>query len=118
VASNIIFPGRILWVCLRRGQRKKRPAVAISTPDSDGDLFVIGCTTNCTGDTNTEIELPWKADRHPLTKLKKPTVAVLNWIERLSTNDIREIGGRLPPSKWLELEQRIRSTRPHLREQK
>jgi hypothetical protein len=64
-----------------------------------------------------EIELPWIAPtKHPLTKLKKPTVALLNWTEEISESSIRQIGGQCPGPKLLEIQQKLRALAQEHRE--
>jgi hypothetical protein len=90
----------------------------LNAPNADGRFFVVGCTTQCTDDPNKELELPWKDDRHPLTKLRKRTVAVLDWIEEIRLSDVCEVKGCLPSSVLVELRKRmIRDFPPELREQ-
>lgn len=110
--GHTISPGTIVWVSLGpRGGYKDRPAVAINNPDSDGNLFVIVCTTQLGREPpEMEVELPSSAPiRHSLTKLKKRTVALLNWTEEVSVSSIREVGGDCPGPILLDIKQKLRA---------
>ena len=92
-----IKQGRIVWIIDNRGGNKKRPAVVLSQPDSDGNVNVIVGTTQAIG-SKTEIELPFfnSPNGHPKTKLKKRTVVNVDWQETIPDFNILEIGGWTP----------------------
>jgi hypothetical protein len=110
VAASII-PSRIIWVRLGpRGGFKKRPAVALSSPDSDGTFHAVVGTTTLINDPAREIELPWSQDGRCVTKLKKAAVVDTQWIEELSVGDVLQIGGIVPPSVFVTIQDAIRQT--------
>jgi mRNA-degrading endonuclease toxin of MazEF toxin-antitoxin module len=106
-----ISPGTILWVCLRRGRGKERPAVALNSPNSDGRLTIVACSTQ-SYDRALEVELPSDPKRHPMTKLKKCTFAIVDWIEEISVSDVCEIKGIIPPTTLDRIWDKIRTLSP------
>lgn len=101
--------GRIVWVKLGpRGGYKKRPAV-ILTSDADLDpaetFFVAAGSSQVTLPiADNEVLLPaGTTSKHPLTKLKRPTVIVCDWIEEVSYSDVFQWGGETPPTALLEI---------------
>jgi hypothetical protein len=116
VARNILA-GTIFWVRLGpRGGYKDRPAVALTSPDPDGNLHIVVGTTQGGRDPATEIELPSAPGRHPLTKLKKPTWVCLTWREKIHRSSIRDIGGECPAPLLLDIKRKIRALAQQHRE--
>ncbi|HVA50118.1 MAG TPA: type II toxin-antitoxin system PemK/MazF family toxin [Pirellulales bacterium] len=101
--------GAIVWAKLGpRGLYKKRPAV-ILTRDSELDatksFFVAAgsCQVSSPLAAN-EVLLPSGGSLpHPLTRLKKPTVIVCDWIEEVTYSDVIQWGGETPPTALLEI---------------
>ena len=106
-----ISAGTIVWVRLGpRGGYKERPAVALSAPDSDGNVYIVVGTTQAGEDPATEIALPFSSPvRHPLTKLRQPTVVCLTWREKIHCTSIREIGGECPAPLLLDIVRKLRA---------
>jgi mRNA-degrading endonuclease toxin of MazEF toxin-antitoxin module len=110
-----ISPGTILWVRLGpRGNYEERPVVAISSPDSDGNLYIVGGSTKHARDPEREIELPSAPTRHPLTNLKKTTFVDAGWIVKIHVNDILQTKGRVPATILVDIQDRIRKIFPDL----
>lgn len=106
-----ISAGRILWVELSpRGQGKKRPAVALATPDHDNYIYiVVGSASGEPSDPSRAFELPWDPQGHCRTKLRKRTVLDLGWRERISVDDVIRVGGILPGPALAALQEQIRT---------
>lgn len=101
--------GRIVWLKLGpRGGYKERPAV-ILTSDSDLDPaepfhVAVGSSRISSPLAPNEVLLPTGSkSRHPLTKLKQPTVIVCDWIEEVRSSDVLQWGGEAPPTALLEI---------------
>ena len=110
-----ISPGTILWVRLGpRGNFEERPSVALSSPDSGGNLYIIPGSTKHARDPEREIELPSAPTRHPLTNLKKPTFVDAGWVVKIHVNDILQIKGRVPAIILVDIQNRIRKISPGL----
>jgi hypothetical protein len=105
-----ISAGRIIWACLGpRGGYKRRPAVAISSPDADGNFYVIGGSTLPIAEPALLIELPSSFPvRHPLTKLKRPTFLDLGWIDKIHTSSVDNIGGLCPATLFVDIQRKAR----------
>jgi mRNA-degrading endonuclease toxin of MazEF toxin-antitoxin module len=98
----------ILWVCLGpRGDYKERPVVVLTLPDKDGRFRVVAASSQASPGSNNEVELPWASDRHPLTKLKKRTVAITDWIVAIDMSAVREIKGRVPSKTLVEIQEKV-----------
>jgi mRNA-degrading endonuclease toxin of MazEF toxin-antitoxin module len=108
-----ISPGAILWVRLRRGGNKERPAVVLSAPNSDGWLTVVVASTQ-SHDQNREVELPSDANRHPRTKLRKRTFVDIDWVERIriSVDNVPEVKGFVPSTTLERIWDKIREASP------
>lgn len=101
--------GRIVWVKLGpRGGYKERPAV-ILTRDCDLDPVqpfhvAVGSSQISSPLAPNEVLLPAGVkSRHPLTKLKRPTVIVCDWIAEVRYSDVLQWGGEAPPTVLLEI---------------
>lgn len=104
--------GRIIWARFPRGQCKKRPAVVISDPDSDGSFFVaVGTTQRTLPLPDHQVDLPWHRPYHPKTRLHTPTVVDCTWIGKLGPADIEEVGGVVPDAKLVEI---LKKAEPYL----
>ena len=104
----------LLWVPLSRSGSEPHAAMALESPDSDGRLRVIGCSTK-TYSPEKLVELPSDSDRpngHPRTKLKRRTFAVADWIEDISVSDVCEIKGIVPPTTIDRIWDKIRKYSP------
>jgi hypothetical protein len=95
--------GRIVWVRLGpRGDYKKRPAVVLSDVHDtrpDTIIRIMGGTTDFTKPIrDVEVLLPFypPPKRHPLTKLRKETIVVCDWIDEVKVADILQFGGFVP----------------------
>ena len=109
-----IVAGRILWVELSpRGQKKLRPAVALSAPDAGGYVYVVaGSASGQPDNPHHAFELPWDSGGHCRTGLKKRTVLDLTWRDRVHLDEILGRGGVLPGPTLAKLQAQIRALTP------
>lgn len=101
--------GRIIWLKLGpRGGYEERPAV-ILTSDAELDPaapfhVAVGSSQISSPLAPNEVLLPaGNKAKHPLTKLKRPTVIVCDWIEEISYSNVLQWGGETPPTVLLEI---------------
>jgi mRNA-degrading endonuclease toxin of MazEF toxin-antitoxin module len=82
------------------GNAKPRNAIVITpTAEIDDDASLVGVAITGRIDLCSPaevVELPWHNDRHPKTKLYKPSVAVTTWILFIEQDEIEEFGGYVP----------------------
>ena len=94
-----LFPSQIVWVTIldpHGTNPKLRPAVIHSITD-DGMATVIAITSLTGGaPAETSVAIPWQRNGHPRTKLKKSSVAVCTWIDRVPMAAIQPTAGRVP----------------------
>jgi hypothetical protein len=96
--------GRIIWAVVRdhNGVPKKRPGV-ICTKTADivaGKPFIVMAITTTYGDPPAKnlLELPLSPlpGGHPITKLKRRSAAVLDWLDGVTPEDVLECQGEVP----------------------
>ena len=94
-----LFPSQIIWVTILDplGRNpKSRPAV-IHTISTDGMATVVAITSQTgAAPPDVSVAIPWHRNGHPRTKLKKPSVAVCTWIDRVPFAAIQPTAGRVP----------------------
>lgn len=97
--------GSIIWVVVsdHAGRNPKcRPAVVVTPTNEivEGETFVVVAATSTISKPlpDNHIDLPWKADRHPVTGLFKRCVAVCDWLAEISHSDVEAVGGIVPPT--------------------
>jgi mRNA-degrading endonuclease toxin of MazEF toxin-antitoxin module len=102
--------GDIAWVLKtdRHGRNPKtRPFVIVS--DTDGlpdDAPLVGVAVSSWVPHPlpvNQVELPWHNSRHPVTGLNKPSVAICDWFETFTRDEIQNICGRAPAKKMFEI---------------
>ena len=108
MASPIRF-GQIIWAEIAdlNGIRKARPAVVI-TPDDEikpsGPLEVIAITSFLPQPLpDDHVLLPWHAQRHPRTGLKRKCAAVCSWSAKITEKDVQSTVGLVPDPLMLEI---------------
>lgn len=105
-----IVPGTILWVRLSpRGQNKQRPAVALESPDSEGNLHIVAGSSKAPLDESRGIELPWNPNGHCRTQLRSQTIIDAGWIDCIHVGDVIKIGGVLPGAVLADIQDKVRS---------
>ncbi|HWB52697.1 MAG TPA: type II toxin-antitoxin system PemK/MazF family toxin, partial [Tepidisphaeraceae bacterium] len=92
--------GRIIfcWIKDHNGHAKLRPAVIVSQDIRPAGLLVVMAITTTFSDPPPEfcIALPWHPREHPVTRLRKRSAAVVNWLATISSDDIIGFGGDVP----------------------
>ena len=110
-----IVAGTIVWVRLGpRGGWKPRPAVVLSAPNVNGELYIVPGSTQPATNPDHQLELPYAVGRHPLTKLKERTLIDLDWFEKIDAGSVLEVNGYCPPSLLVEIQQKIRALHPKI----
>ena len=106
--------GSIIWVQVNdpAGRNPKcRPAVVI-TPTEEikpGEVLVAVAATSTIPNPLPDrvVELPWHANRHPLTGLYKRCIAVCDWLIEFSQEDVQKVGGFVPSATLLKILARL-----------
>jgi len=109
-----IEQGRIVWAMMRDPQgrnQKLRPGVIISDDDEiarTNRIFVIAITGTFSDPLDEwEVRLPWNRSGTTATRLKKPVVAVCNWLIELKAEDVESFAGIVPPTILEEILKRV-----------
>lgn len=109
-----IEQGRIVWAVLPSSDRKSqkhRPAVILtSTRDivPGEPLVAVALSTTFDEPLGPEcVRLPWNRSGAVRTRLRKPTVAVCNWLVELDAEDIEQFGGIVPVKEMREIVQKV-----------
>ena len=102
-------PGRIFWAIdpAARGAGKSRPMI-VATRRVDilrtGVVVAVVCSTDFTEPlTPEEARLPFEPEGRCVTKLRRDTVAVCDWIVTLPADSIEETGGLVPSDLLREI---------------
>jgi mRNA-degrading endonuclease toxin of MazEF toxin-antitoxin module len=110
--------GQVVWVSIadHNGISKKRPAVVV-TPDDDGEASGLGDVVAITSTLQTPLPedhvlLPWHAQGHPRTGLKRKCAAVCSWVVQVSVDDIESVAGSITGSTLAEIVRKIRPRPP------
>lgn len=97
--------GDIVWATVsdEAGRNpKNRPCLIITPTESLAEghpITAVAITSTFTTPLPDElVHLPWKRGGHPVTGLKKPCVAVCNWVVRFQVSDIQDTAGIVPPN--------------------
>ena len=107
--------GDIAWVYRPDPQgrnHKTRGHVIITDTDAVADnAILVGVAI--TGEfsdplADNQIALPWSLPRHPVTGLRKPSVAVCNWLVTFSPDEIDNIGGRAPGGQLFQIMRQVK----------
>jgi len=106
--------GYICWTVVtpEKGKPKRRPVIAIMTDDEiHCNEFVRGVAITTTFRrplATDQIELPWERSGNCATRLRRPSVAVCNWIDRVHRDDVEEVRGSVPPDILLQILDRVK----------
>lgn len=111
---DALCQGRIIWIEVpdKNGYNAYSRPVAVLTTDSEihsEDVIVGVVCSNTSAEVcprkATWIEIPHQTDGRTRTKLRKPTVALCEWIEPFKKADAQaaKMGGIVPPSVLLQI---------------
>jgi mRNA-degrading endonuclease toxin of MazEF toxin-antitoxin module len=101
--------GRIVWaeIADANGFPKSRPLVIVTpseriTPTAPLDVLAV---TSRVPDPlpDDHVLLPWHAQGHPRTGLKRKCAVVCTWVARIRHTDVRQIAGVVPGALMLEI---------------
>ena len=101
--------GRIVWaeIADANGFPKSRPLVIVTpseriTPTAPLDVLAV---TSRVPDPlpDDHVLLPWHAQGHPRTGLKRKCAVVCTWVARMRHTDVRQIAGVVPGALMLEI---------------
>jgi mRNA-degrading endonuclease toxin of MazEF toxin-antitoxin module len=106
--------GRIIWAEVPDPQGrnpKKRPLIILTPteeilPDGPVQCVVISSQFN-QAPAEVQVSLPWQAQGHPRTGLRKRCAAVCTWLVSISQSGIESYGGLVPAKQLLQIEQII-----------
>jgi hypothetical protein len=109
--------GRILWAIVadQHGHSKHRPVVILDRTVEISTAKPLTCVVASHSAAlkqprrDSWIELPWSESADTETKLRKPTVAVCEWLAAVDASRITEndVGGIVPQSIMLEIIQKV-----------
>lgn len=95
--------GDIVWVYVHdeHGRNPKgRPVVILtSTDEIDTNTVLTGCAVTSYFGTplpSHAVSLPWYSRGHPVTGLRKPSIAHCNWLVTFGISDVENKKGRVP----------------------
>lgn len=111
---DALCQGRIIWIEVpdKNGYNAYSRPVAVLTKNSeiDSEDVIVGVVCSNTSAEvyprkETWIEIPHQRDGRTRTKLRKPTVALCEWIEPFRKVDAQaaEMGGIIPPGVLLQI---------------
>lgn len=110
MASQQLVQGRIIWASLPDPEgknRKDRPAVILTRTDelqSNEPFVVVAATTTFREPLPpSSVKLPWHPRGAVRTRLRKPTVAVCNWLITIREQDILDFGGIVPADVMMKI---------------
>ncbi|HET6574778.1 MAG TPA: type II toxin-antitoxin system PemK/MazF family toxin [Fimbriiglobus sp.] len=108
--SSPLTQGRIVRVTIRDsqgGNAKTRPAVVVTATAeiAAADVVVVAAITSDLGRARSSetVELPWHPDRHPQTRLRKPSEVVCSWVAAVPVAALNDTGGFVPDDLLPEL---------------
>ena len=107
--------GRIVWATVpdpQGGNPKERPLVIVSATSDIADSDTVIAVAISHSATLREpqplyVALPFHPQGNVGTKLRKPAVAICNWVIELPKDSIREAGGVVPPRVLLEIIEKL-----------
>src|SRR5947207_9183970 len=106
--------GRIIWAVItdRRGSRKERPAIIITPTEriTPGELLLVMAVTTTYPEPPPpwHVELPWYPDpRRVGTRLGQRSAAVVEWLNKISPEDVLELKGDVPQKVMREIERQL-----------
>ena len=114
MASPTIKFGQIAWaeVADANGVRKARPVVVLTSSEritETSPLEVVAITSTLPQPLTEEyVLLPWHAQGHPRTGLKRKCAALCTWLTQISPSDIQSVAGQVPPAVLDEIMAKVR----------
>src|SRR5579872_2164200 len=111
--------GQIVWADIAdaNGVRKTRPAIVLTTGERiapSAPLKVVAITSTLPQPLTDEyVLLPWHAQGHPRTGLKRKCAAVCNWLSEILPSEIHNVVGEVPGSILDVIIDRIESAFPN-----
>jgi hypothetical protein len=54
-----------------------------------------------------EVKLPWHPTGHPITKLKRRSAAVCDWIVPIQSEDVQSVSGQVPVRLLIQILERV-----------
>lgn len=106
--------GSVVWaeVTDPRGRVKRRPVIVLTETTEiilDSPIVAVAITSSYPDPVPREfIELPWYAQGHPATGLRRRSAAACRWLVELHPSKVIEIKGYVPQKTLLAIVQRIR----------
>jgi mRNA-degrading endonuclease toxin of MazEF toxin-antitoxin module len=117
MAEQVRF-GQIVWVPIpdHNGISKTRPAVVV-TPNDDIDESGLADVVAITSTLQTPLPedhvlLPWHAQGHSRTGLKRKCAAVCSWVVQVSVADVESVTGSITGATLIEILGKIRPEPP------
>lgn len=114
----ILCQGSIVWARVsdpRGGNEKERPIVIISSMhdiEHHNDVVAVAASTSSAlQDPIPEncVSLPYHPQGNTRTKLRRPTVAVCNWLLVVPKSAILEVAGIVPPHVLATIIEKVNS---------
>lgn len=84
----------------QRGEPKLRPIILVTRNEEIGAPtleFVAVSSTFTEPLADDQIELPWERSGNCATGLRRRSVAVCSWLDRINRDEIQEVIGIVPP---------------------
>lgn len=103
--------GRIIWAVIKdpHGFAKPDPRPAMVTQrvtvSVEDDLIpvIVGSTKVFEPLPDDQVLIHKDYQRHPTTKLKRPTVLICSWTSAVKFGDVQEVGGFIPARQSLPM---------------
>lgn len=105
--------GQIIWteVADANGIRKVRPAVIVTPTDQiedDALVDIVAITSSLPDPIPADhVLLPWHAQGHPRTGLKRRCAAVCSWRAAILPADVQNVAGSVPGPLIVEILKKI-----------
>jgi mRNA-degrading endonuclease toxin of MazEF toxin-antitoxin module len=98
-----------------RGQVKRRPSIIATSTDairSEQPFVVIAVSTSYPDPPPEDhVELPWNADRRRVrTRLNRRCAAVITWLRTITSEDVDDFAGEVPPALMITILQKLKAT--------
>ena len=99
----------IVWVNVPdpRGIRKRRPVIIVTgnadLPAAEEIAGVAVTTTFAEPPPAEHVALPWDPLGRSITRLRRRSAAVCNWLVTFAPGDVEAIAGQLPPQTLVEV---------------
>ena len=109
-----LMHGSIVWARVpdENGvNHKERPAVIVTATDDidvNDPLVAVAVTGTFSNPLReSQVALPFHPSGNTRTKLRRPTVAVCDWIVRIKKADILQVAGIVPPGPLTEIMEKV-----------